>query len=246
MSTIEFWEERSSTYDAKDQGDLPRKVIRSLEERGCFTGCVDMLEIGSGPGTYSLLLSGQTENLYCLDPSQGMMNRLMSDAGSSGIDNIIPIVSAWPSIDTDRRFDVVISPLCPGSSSSGSIQRMEELSEGPCAIVTWHRNHGDDLLSEVRSLLGLLDPLLNRGTGKAYRWLKENGRDAEAYTLEEDVHYEDDPQEIISSIIHDLDIAIDDDISEMISQCVSRHVIDGRFVMDAVNSLDVILWNHRH
>ncbi len=171
------------------------------------------------------------------------MDRLMSNAEMEGVGNIVPILSAWPMVDTDRRFDMVISTLCPGSSSPESIQRMEELSKGPCVIITWHRNHGDDVLSEVRSVLGLPDPLLNRGLGKAHAWLTENGREAETYTLEEDMHYDLDPQIVISDIVRDLGVDIDDDVSHTISECVNRHVTDGRFRMDAVNSLDIILWN---
>jgi hypothetical protein len=172
-----------------------------------------------------------------------MMDRLMSRADEEGVDNITPMLSAWPLVDSDRRFDIVISTLCPGSSSPESIMRMEELSNGPCIIITWHRNHGDDMLSEVRSILGLPDPLLNRGNGKAYGWLVENGREAEMYTLEGPVHYDADPEDMISDVVRDLGTDVDENTYHMISQCVYRHVVNGRFRIDVMNSIDVIIWN---
>ena len=73
----EFWEGISDIYSADDQGDTPQRIVDRLFDTGSVQESDCVLEIGSGPGTYSLLLAPRVRILVCMDSSNlGYANRV--------------------------------------------------------------------------------------------------------------------------------------------------------------------------
>ena len=65
----EFWDGFSDTYNSDDQGDAPQRIVDSLMESGAVRPDDCVMEVGSGPGTYSLLLAPRVRILVCMDIS---------------------------------------------------------------------------------------------------------------------------------------------------------------------------------
>lgn len=91
----EFWEDISGTYSSDDQGDAPRRIVDSLLESGAVRPDDCVMEIGSGPGTYSLPLAQRVRILVCMDSSEGMLERLGASATGMGIGNIERFHKDW-------------------------------------------------------------------------------------------------------------------------------------------------------
>ena len=72
----EFWEGMSDVYSADDQADAPQRIVDRLFDTGSITGSDCVLEVGAGPGTYSLLLAHRVRILVCMDSSETMLDRL--------------------------------------------------------------------------------------------------------------------------------------------------------------------------
>ena len=70
----EFWEGMSDVYSADDQADAPQRIVDRLFDTGSITGSDCVLEVGAGPGTYSLLLAHRVRILVCMDSSETMLD----------------------------------------------------------------------------------------------------------------------------------------------------------------------------
>lgn len=170
---IGFWEEYSSAYGTMHQGDMPGRIVSRLDELGMLKG--DVIEIGSGPGTYSIPMARHASRVICLDSSEGMLRRLKASAGSEGLTNIETALGDWERHVPGSKTGLCISTLAP-TSSPESLRRMESFSDGWCAIVSWIRNEGDDLTTGIWNALGK-DFGFERGASPAEEWLRSNGRD---------------------------------------------------------------------
>ena len=49
----EFWDGFSDTYNSDDQGDAPQRIVDSLMESGAVRPDDCVMEVGSGPGSFT-------------------------------------------------------------------------------------------------------------------------------------------------------------------------------------------------
>ena len=184
---IGFWDGYADSYSSFQQGDIPGRIVRRLADIGFVSEDSSVLEIGSGPGTYSLPLAEAAGSVLCLDSSPRMLTRLEDEAGTRGLDNIRTRVAEWPDMELEEKFDLCIAALCPGVCDGTSVRRMEELSSDGCAMVNWVENHGDDLNAAIWSALGRDCGSGFRKRSPALDWLRENGREVVIEEFETEV-----------------------------------------------------------
>ena len=151
--TLRFWDDYADMYSSMQQGDIPQRVVRILSDEGYLAEDSTVLELGSGPGTYSLLGS-VCQGVDVHGTSPRMLDRLMASASERGIGNITPLLQDWGTYRTYVPFTTCMASLCPGTGTSESILRMESVSSHGCVIVSWLENHGDDLTAQVWQALG--------------------------------------------------------------------------------------------
>ncbi len=163
-----------------------------LLEIGAIGSESSVLEVGSGPGTYSVLLEPAVGSLTCLDSSEGMMERLGSVCGGQCI------LCDWNSYVPDGRFDCCISTLCPGSDSRESLERMEACAPER-AVIQWAENHGDDIPRMIWNALGKEGDIPDRAPETVRDRLVNLGRDPTVEYFE-------------TRVVADIDV---DDIVEM-------------------------------
>lgn len=184
---IGFWDGYADSYSAFQQGDIPERIVRRLADIEFVSEDSSVLEIGSGPGTYSFPLAEAAGSVLCLDSSPRMLARLAGEAEARGLGNIRTRVAEWPDMDLEGTFDLCIAALCPGVNDGTSVRRMEELSSKGCAMVIWVENHGDDLNAAIWKALGRDCGSGFRGRSPALDWLRENGRDVVIEEFETEV-----------------------------------------------------------
>lgn len=183
-ATLRFWDDYADVYSSMQQGDIPERVVDILRREGYLGRDSDVLELGSGPGTYSLLVAPCVRSLTCMDTSPRMLDRLMASAGSKGLGNITPLLQDWGTYPSDPGCTTVMASLCPGTGSPDSIRRMESLSSYGCVVVSWLENHGDDLTAQVWQELGKDYGFGFRSSNPTLDWLTENGREPDYDVLE--------------------------------------------------------------
>lgn len=70
-----------------------------------------VLDIGAGPGTLAIPLSGKVKKITAIEPAPGMIECLKTHISKEGIENIVCINKKWEDVSTDdiSRHDVVIA-----------------------------------------------------------------------------------------------------------------------------------------
>lgn len=85
---VRFWDGYAECYSSIQQGDIPGRVVDRLFGLGILEANDCTMEVGSGPGTYSLLLAPRVRKLVCMDTSDRMLDRLFSEAKRLGYSNM--------------------------------------------------------------------------------------------------------------------------------------------------------------
>ncbi len=133
-----YWDLRSKDY-IEDTGIGPavyRDIAEYLTREGVFMAGDTVLDVGCGPGTFSLLFAECAKAVFGLDVSDGMLSAMMSKAKASGTGNIRPICSSWEKYDSKKKFDLVFSSFCPAVNDAETLLKMEERSRRSCCCVT--------------------------------------------------------------------------------------------------------------
>lgn len=175
---IGFWNDIADGYSAKEQGDIPGRIVGDLVDTGVISAGSRVLEIGSGPGTYSVPLAKAVSKIECLDSSERMLSRLREMMRSQSLDNVGYCLSDWGEYDVpDVGFDAVVASLCPFAGSPESIARMEACSESWCVLVSWEVNEGDGVSERIWRELGYDCDFKGRSSEAVIDRLRESGRD---------------------------------------------------------------------
>ncbi|NLL94537.1 MAG: class I SAM-dependent methyltransferase [Thermoplasmatales archaeon] len=172
-AVVRFWDGVASDYKGEGRGEMISAVLGTLREMGALNGTV--LDVGSGPGTFSLPFAETAEKVVALDSSEKMLDGLMAKADDLGLSNVSTTLIDWNDYVPRERHDLVFSSLCPGANSPASILRMEAASKGKCAYVS-SMNRDESVNFEVWRRLGRKYTYHGYNTGFPYRFLRSIGR----------------------------------------------------------------------
>ena len=239
----EFWDGFSDTYNSDDQGDAPQRIVDSLMESGAVRPDDCVMEVGSGPGTYSLLLAPRVRILVCMDSSAGMLDRLFASAGEMGITNMERFHKNWSDYTPRKGYDFCFASLLPGSSTDESMRRMEATARRGCAVLAWERLHWDDITAAVSRNLGIGRPGPRRGTEFFEEWLADNRRDVSLerfpITLLRTMPLE---SAVGSEVAKFRAFGITDGVEEAVRKALDPYTEDGTVRMDVENVLRMVRW----
>jgi SAM-dependent methyltransferase len=113
-----YWNRRARTFAtgpmSSAEGDpmLPRlRKAVGAARRGRTPGTV--LDVGSGPGRFSLAIAPRAGRVVAVDPSSKMLAILRRRAREAGITNVRTVVGAWPDVDVEPADVVLCSHVLP-------------------------------------------------------------------------------------------------------------------------------------
>ena len=152
--TVRFWDDIADTYSDIQQGTMVEEIVNHLHASGIIGREKTVLELGSGPGTYSLKIAPLVRTITCLDTSPRMLDRLFSSAKELRLHNLKRLQVDFKDYAPEERHSVVISALCPGAGSMEFLRKMERCADISCANIGWIENGWDDVCSEVWKALG--------------------------------------------------------------------------------------------
>ncbi len=100
----------------------------------------EVLEIGSGPGTFVIPFASEVGRVTAVEPSDGMVRELTKNAEVAGIANYEVMNKVWAEIDEFEiagKYDLVISSsvLWMFKDVWQQLRRMEKASKGYCCVV---------------------------------------------------------------------------------------------------------------
>jgi SAM-dependent methyltransferase len=141
------WDRLSKSYSDANYSEIKAEIVSDLLSMGALDGVSSLLDIGCGPGFFSMLLSEHVGRVVAMDASEGMLECLGRSVSEKGIGNIDTLCADWEGFDPGTTYDAVFTSLCPPTNDPGSILRMNRLSDRTCIYIS---SMGNDEAPHVR------------------------------------------------------------------------------------------------
>lgn len=139
---IDYWDKRARDFSLMRKSndyDFGRNVYAAL--RSVLRPDATMLDIGAGPGSFTIPFAQKIKFVTAVEPSQGMASILKDNAKEAGVENFTvleELLEDLPQEPTpDFQFDLVAVSLVLWMFPDvwPRIAQMERYAKGGCAIV---------------------------------------------------------------------------------------------------------------
>ena len=170
---IEYWDKRAHDFSLMRKSndyDFGRKVYTALS--GVLNSNSTMLDIGAGPGYFTIPFAQHIKSVTAIEPSKGMVAVLKENVKVVGVENfyvIEELIQDLPQAGSpDFQFDLVAVSLVLWMFPDvwPRLLQMEQYSKGYCAIVAgipdW-KNPREASKSDVQEFQILYNMLLSQG-----------------------------------------------------------------------------------
>lgn len=243
----QYWDQRSASYGKQisEDGSLREAVTGFMTREGLLTPGDDVLEIGCGPGVYTLPMAKTARSVTALDVSHGMLDRLAGEAAKRGIDNIRTVCSDWESYRGRKKYDLVFSAFCPGVDSPQTLLRMERQCRRHCCYATggslgqpafmhqlWEMLTGERPRPQAERHFFAFNALLETGRVPSVRaFMYRSGRVQPR-------------EEVVRNMIlyFDMLLSLDERQKRMIREYVSAHLPEDSGEEEADRSMYLVYW----
>ena len=170
---LEYWDKRANDFSLMRKSndyDFGRKVYAALSS--ILTPDSSMLDIGAGPGSFTIPFAQHIKSVTAIEPSKGMVTVLKENAKELNVENINIIEELVQDLPQDGspdfQFDLVAISLVLWMFPDvwPRILQMEQYSKGYCAIVAsipdW-KNPREASKSDVQEFQILYNMLFSQG-----------------------------------------------------------------------------------
>lgn len=179
-----FYDRVAESWSAMtgERKELEERIVEELFTQGAIGSGQKALELGCGPGDYSLLLSERGVKVTALDASAAMVEVLRKRAQVSGIRGLKILHKDWEDLPPRSRFHLVLAAGFPQVLSPSGIARLESFSRTWCALILgsgddpfpfrirlWKRIMGVEPVQRKSSLLCLIHYLWLSGRRPHFR-----------------------------------------------------------------------------
>ena len=108
-----FWNRRARRFAAATDGTATQKDPLYARLRRASGRRTTVLDVGSGPGRFSLALAPHVRDVVAVDHSAGMLRILAERSQALGLDNVRTVTGAWQDIDVPPADVGVCSYVLP-------------------------------------------------------------------------------------------------------------------------------------
>lgn len=238
---FKIWDDIADHYDELRFRSMKIDIINKMMEKDVIKPYMDVMDVGCGPGTYSELFSERCKSVFCVDSSQKMLDRLIG----KNLSNVSSLRAEWEKFDTEKKYDLVFSSLCPAIMDPKTLLKMELFSKGYCADVSFVIDGTINLRNKIWMALG-------RGPHLSYLYdirfpyelLKKTGRNPTLDYFEEKKPYIVEKEKILGEELENLSyyMKIDEKIRSKVKQIVDENSVDGMVHFEGKNKLGLICW----
>ena len=129
------------------------KILQWLTEKKAVFPGAKVLDIGAGPGNWSLPLAEAGAQVTALEPSDGMVDILKERIKEKNVAGVLVDQRTWQDVDLEKdgwhqAFDLVFASMTPGIDGPENLARMMAASRKFCYLsafsgMGWRQWYGD-------------------------------------------------------------------------------------------------------
>jgi SAM-dependent methyltransferase len=134
-----FWDFYAAAYARRNRENraLHDRIVDYLASQGAIRNRALVLDVGCGPGTYTLPLIRHCRRIVGLDTSRAMLATLSAEAQKEGLGSKIEIRHRdWSKVPESETYDLVFGALTPAIKDYDSLMKMNRLSRGFCCLIS--------------------------------------------------------------------------------------------------------------
>ncbi len=138
---IKKWDLMAKWFSLRTQGKEAEKrrgkIIEMLKGEGALRPGIKVLDIGAGPGNWTIPLSQTAAQVTAIEPSSEMVNILKKRINNESIKNINIIQERWEEFSVEKnglkgQYDLVIASMTPGVNNRKTLEKLMAASCGYC------------------------------------------------------------------------------------------------------------------
>ncbi|HQE05955.1 MAG TPA: methyltransferase domain-containing protein [Tepidanaerobacteraceae bacterium] len=159
----QFWDLRADEFNSRMGSQRTMKeveeVLKYLKDKGAIDEKGKVLDIGCGPGKYTLAFAKEVICVIGTDISSKMISFAKENARSRGLTNVNFFQASWPEVNIEelgwkKNFDLVFAAFCPGIDGPDALKKMVEASSKHC-FLSGFVSRQDQVLEGLKKHLGI-------------------------------------------------------------------------------------------
>ena len=139
---------------------MVEEIVASLEEAGALSPSKVVLDLACGTGTYALRFAPRVKEVWALDISPKMLEKLEEKRRAAGLENIRLVQADWREYTPPRTFDTVFVSLTPLLNDLSQVDRILKVTKRFLGLVQWAGLRENELYQK------LLEELFKRSPRK--------------------------------------------------------------------------------
>lgn len=132
-----YWSVCAPQYAAEVEADagLYQAIIDHLVQEGRLRQDDDVMDVGCGPGTYTIPLARKCHKVVGLDSAPGMVEETVRRARQSGLHNVTGKIGRFDDV-LPNNYDLVLTALSPAVRDAEALVRMGISTRRDCCYIT--------------------------------------------------------------------------------------------------------------
>ncbi|NTV45778.1 MAG: class I SAM-dependent methyltransferase [Chlorobiales bacterium] len=154
-----IWDKMAAGYNSRESDAGERKVredelVEMLAGKGILKEGARILDLGCGPGNYSIEFAKRGADVVALDISQGMIEKLKSQIPETLSGKVQPIMADWGELDLatngfEHQFDLVFARMTPACNTPDQFEKILRASKGWCYFAAWVGERQDNPMDDL-------------------------------------------------------------------------------------------------
>lgn len=252
---IKQWNKRKKRGETRKSSNRWRnrsreKIINILKNEGALAAGIKILDIGAGPGRFTIPMARIAREVTALEPAAERVKILKENLEKEKIENVNIIIRPWQEIkigkeEMEDKYDLVFASMTPGIEDPNTIEKMITASNKYCYISTFSGNRWGGAYKELWEHFFAENIGENPGDIVYYiNFLYANGyRPTVKFFTDYQRQYT--PEEAVSRLLSFFwryrDINFEDE--QFIKNYVEENTSDGVFTKTPKSCSGMLLWN---
>lgn len=253
---VDVWNRRAANYERNVGSDSGQKRVDAslafLESYGILNRKLKIMDLGCGPGNFSLAFAERGHSVWALDPAEKMLEqlRMKLETKPELEARVTPVVADWIPLELEdygweKHFDLIFASMTPGINNVPTLQKAINASKGyvylsrfagprsqPSVEAIWQRLHGSVYYSQS---LDILFP---------QNWLYATGYRPAAHYVRWEREHSQPVADAVDEIRNVLALRLDmnDAVEAAIEDYVAKQAKDGIFTEIKGATSAMLLW----